>query len=233
MTTLITQETGTTSVEVSKTGNYLYATFSNWKTPPIQSFIHHSGEIISTIEQNEKLHHTISTIELPEISYHLIENGEGDTLAYQLIKPFNFDSTQKYPLITYVYGGPGYQLVKNKYDPFNFFWHTLLTEKGYIIAVIDPTGSGGKGKTFRTKTFRELGQKESDDLVYFATNMAEKTRINEAKIGLWGWSYGGFLSLKTLLKSDVYKSAVAVAPVTDWRLYDCAYTERYNQQAHC
>ena len=227
-TSIVSNELGTTTVEVPKAGDYLFSTFSSWNTPPRQSFINHSGEFISTIEQNNSTASIIKELKLPQLSNHLIENANGDTLAYQLIKPANFDSTKKYPLITNVYGGPGYQLLQNQYDPFNFFWHTSLTEKGYIIAILDPTGTGGKGKEFKNKTYKNLGQLESDDLIYFATNIGETTWVDESRLGLWGWSYGGYLSLKTLFKSDVYKSIISIAPVTDWTLYDCAYTERYN-----
>ena len=117
LTSVISNELGTTTVEVPKDGDYLFSTFSNFNTPPRQSFIYHTGKFISTIEQNNGISNKIDELKLPQLSNHFIENADGDTLAYQLIKPSNFDSTKKYPLITHVYGGPGYQILKNQSSP--------------------------------------------------------------------------------------------------------------------
>jgi dipeptidyl-peptidase 4 len=128
----------------------------------------------------------------------------------------------------YQYSGPGSQEVGDRFPVGNFFWHQMLAEKGYIIVCADGTGTGYRGEAFRKKTYLQLGKYESDDQIAVAKNLGKLAYVDKDRIGIWGWSYGGFMSSTCILKgNDVFKTAVAVAPVTNWRYYDNIYTERY------
>jgi dipeptidyl-peptidase-4 len=127
-----------------------------------------------------------------------------------------------------VYGGPGSQTVSDEYDGFNFMWYQTLADQGYIIASADNRGTGARGRDFKKCTYRELGKLETEDQIAFAKYLGSLPYVDDSRIGIWGWSYGGYMSSLCLSKgADVFKAAVAVAPVTNWRFYDNIYTERY------
>lgn len=224
---IVANNSGINEIEISKNGQYLFLTHSTRFTPPVQKFTDRQGGEISLLNANETKANILNQFDLPNVENLLFENNKGDTMAFILMKPKDFDSTKSYSLLVHVYGGPGYQLIRDEYNPFNFFFHAMLTQKDVIIAIIDPTGSGGQGKSFKNKTYKRLGQTETEDLINFASTLSDKRWVDSNKIGIWGWSYGGYLSSKAILASDVYKTAISVAPVSDWKLYDCAYTERY------
>ncbi|MDB4835370.1 S9 family peptidase [Cyclobacteriaceae bacterium] len=225
--TVISTE-GINSIEVSPTGKYLFVSNNSRYTPPKYSFLNPSNNYSRFIEKNTRITSKLDTFLFPEIYEGRFSVNEDSTqLSYHLILPPNFDSTKQYPVLTYVYGGPGYQLLKNSYDPFNFFWHSMLSQNDVIVAMIDPRGSGGQGKDFKSSTYQQLGIQETNDVINFATYLGNLSFINKDKLAIWGWSYGGYLSSKSFTESDVFALAIAVAPVGDWLLYDCAYTERY------
>jgi len=145
------------------------------------------------------------------------------------MKPSDFDENRQYPVLMNVYGGPGSQRVQNSWS--GNMWHHLLTQKGYIIVCVDNRGTGGKGKLFQHITYKNLGKYETEDQITAARFLAEMPFVDENRIGIWGWSYGGYMSsLCLMLGNDVFKAAIAVAPVTSWRFYDTIYTERYLQK---
>ena len=145
-----------------------------------------------------------------------------------IITPPGFDSTKKYPVLLYQYSGPGSQEVADRFPVGNYFWHQMLAEQGYIVVCADGTGTGFRGERFRKKTYLQLGKYESDDQIAVAKELGKLSYVDKSRIGIWGWSYGGFMSSTCILKgSDVFKMAIAVAPVTNWRYYDNIYTERY------
>lgn len=144
------------------------------------------------------------------------------------IYPPNFDASKKYPVLMFVYGGPGSNQVRNQFGSRNFFYHQYLASQGYLISVVDNRGTGRKGAIFKKSTYLELGLLESTDHAYAAKQMAKLPYVDAIRIGIWGWSFGGYMSSSAITKhSDVFKAAVAVAPVTHWKFYDNIYTERY------
>jgi len=144
------------------------------------------------------------------------------------IYPPNFDATKKYPVLMFVYGGPGSNQVRNQFGSRNFFYHQYLVSQGYLISVVDNRGTGRKGAIFKKSTYLELGLLESTDHAYAAKQMSTLPYVDASRIGIWGWSFGGYMSSSAITKhSDVFKAAVAVAPVTHWKFYDNIYTERY------
>ena len=128
----------------------------------------------------------------------------------------------------YVYGGPGSQTVKNSWGGSNYFWFQMLAQQGYIIVSVDNRGTGARGSKFKKITYTQLGKYETEDQIAAAKVIGKSAYIDENRIGIWGWSYGGYMSSLCLFKgADVFKTAIAVAPVTNWRYYDNIYTERY------
>ena len=145
-----------------------------------------------------------------------------------MIKPANFDSSKTYPLFMFQYSGPGSQQVANRWNSANDYWYQMLAQQGYIVACVDGRGTGLKGADFKKVTQKELGKYEVEDQIEAAKLLGQRNYIDASRIGIWGWSYGGFMSSNALLKgNDVFKMAIAVAPVTSWRFYDSIYTERY------
>jgi dipeptidyl-peptidase-4 len=187
-----------------------------------------NGNIISTLEKNANFKNNLKKYISSELTFSKFENVSKDKLNYYLIKPKNFDVNKKYPLLMYLYGGPGNSQVQNQWLGRNRLWFEYLSQKGYLIACLDNRGTGLKGREFKHATTMQLGKLESEDQIAFAKYMASLPYIDKDRIGLFGWSYGGYLSsLCLLLGNDVFKAAIAVAPVTNWRFYDTIYTERY------
>jgi dipeptidyl-peptidase-4 len=158
-------------------------------------------------------------------------NAHSALLSKQIsytIYPANFDANKKYPVLMFVYGGPGSNQVRNQFGSRNFFYHQYLASQGYLITVVDNRGTGRKGAIFKKSTYLELGLLESTDHAFAAKQMASLPYVDASRIGIWGWSFGGYMSSTAITKhSDVFKAAVAVAPVTHWKYYDNIYTERY------
>ena len=149
-----------------------------------------------------------------------------------MIKPKNFDPNKQYPLLMYQYSGPGSQTVVNRWgNPMRpDYWHLMLSQKDYIVVCVDGRGTGFKGRDFKKITYKELGKYEIEDQIESAKELGKRAYIDENRVGIWGWSYGGFISSLAITKgADVFKMAIAVAPVTSWRYYDTVYTERYMQ----
>ena len=157
----------------------------------------------------------------------LIENYENILI---LEDDFIFDENKKYPLLMFQYSGPGSQKVVDKWHDCKDYWHQLLSQKNVVIACVDGRGTGFKGRDFKKITQKELGKYEVEDQIATAKKLAKLSFIDRNRIGIWGWSYGGFMSTNCLLKgNDIFSTAIAVAPVTSWRFYDTVYTERYMQ----
>jgi dipeptidyl-peptidase-4 len=149
-----------------------------------------------------------------------------------MLKPSNFDPTKKYPVLMHVYGGPGSQTVKDDAGAgiafTNYLWHQLLAEKGYIVVSVDNRGTGARGAAFKKSTYANLGKLETIDQGEGAKYLATLPYVDKARIGIWGWSYGGYMTSLAMTKNaDLFKMGIAVAPVTNWRYYDTVYTERF------
>ncbi len=151
---------------------------------------------------------------------------DGVELNCWMMKPANFEPDKKYPVLFDIYGGPGSQAVLDQWG--RLLWNQLLAQKGYIVFSVDPRGTGFRGKAFRNLAYKKMGYWESNDFIQAAKYLSSLPYIDSKRIGIWGWSYGGFSSALTLFKgADYFKMAIAVAPVTNWRFYDNIYTERY------
>lgn len=207
---------------------YFLDKHSGLNAVPVYSLISNKGKVIRVLEDNAALKKTMAGYSLSVVTTLQIPNGKGDMLNAWMIRPAGFDASRKYPVLLYQYSGPGSQEVLDKFPLGHYFWHQMLAQKGYIIVCADGTGTGGRGQKFKKKTYLQLGKYESEDQIAVAKYMASQSYVDAGRIGIWGWSFGGFMSATCILKgADVFKTAIAVAPVTNWRYYDNIYTERY------
>jgi dipeptidyl-peptidase 4 len=188
------------------------------------------GSPVKEIVNNNALLAKLQAYNLPAKEFTTITTEKGHELNAWFIKPKDFDPAKKYPVLMYQYSGPGSQEVQNTWNSANDYWFYMLAQEGYIVACVDGRGTGYKGSAFKKVTYKELGKYEVEDQIDAAKVIAQYPYIDAARIGIWGWSYGGFMSSNCILKgADVFKMAIAVAPVTNWRFYDSVYTERYMQ----
>ncbi|MFN6943827.1 MAG: S9 family peptidase [Cytophagaceae bacterium] len=183
-----------------------------------------SRELLNNSELEDRLkNYSFGTFEFTEFPA-----ADGSKLNGFIIRPPDFDPGKKYPVLLTVYGGPGHQLVMNRWGNHNHFWFHLLAQKGYIVACVDGRGTGGRGADFKKMTQNQLGKYETKDVISTAKYLAGLDYIDGDRIGIFGWSFGGYLSsLAITLGADQFKLAIAVAPVTSWRFYDTIYTERF------
>jgi dipeptidyl-peptidase-4 len=188
-----------------------------------------SGKEIRVLKDNTVLNLTLTKCDISKPEFMTIPVN-GEKLNAYMIKPSNFDPSKKYPVLMYVYGGPGSQTVKNSWGGANYLWYQMLAQKGYIIVSVDNRGTGARGEKFKKLTYKQLGKYETEDQISSAKWLANQSYVDANRIGIWGWSYGGYMSSLCLFKgNDVFKTAIAVAPVTNWKYYDSIYTERYMQ----
>lgn len=220
---------GVNNAEFSSTFNYFINTWSNANTPNLITINDKKGKEIRVVEDNEPLVKRLSEYSISKKEFSTIKIN-GQELNAWTIKPVDFDPSKKYPLFMFVYGGDGNQTVMDEYDSFNSFWFQYLASKGYIVISVDNRGTEGRGAEFRKTIYKQLGKYETEDQIEVAKYFSSLPYIDGSRIGIFGWSFGGYLSTSCLLKgADVFKTAIAVAPVTNWRYYDNIYTERYMQ----
>ncbi len=226
--TRLTKTTGTNKADFSADFTYFINSFSSATTPPEYTLNEsNTGNVIKSIKDNDVLAEIISTYNTSQKEFSTI-NVNGNDLNIWTLKPANFDASKKYPLFMFQYSGPGSQQVANRWNNANDYWFQYLAQKGYIVACVDGRGTGFKGAEFKKVTQKELGKYEVEDQIEAAKVLGKKSFVDESRIGIWGWSYGGFMSSNALFKgNDIFKMAIAVAPVTSWRFYDTIYTERY------
>jgi dipeptidyl-peptidase-4 len=185
------------------------------------------GNLIKSIKDNDVLSMELLNYKTSKKEFSTI-NVNGNDLNMWMVKPANFNDAKEYPLFMYQYSGPGSQSVANRWNGSNDYWFQMLAQKGYVVVCIDGRGTGLKGAEFKKVTQKELGKYEVEDQIQAARQLGKRAYIDASRIGIFGWSYGGFMSSNCLLKgNDVFKMAIAVAPVTSWRFYDTIYTERY------
>lgn len=219
---------GTGSVQASKSMKYFVSMVSNVRQPMMVTVLNEMGHAIRTIDDNKALQDTLKNYTINYKSFFKFKNRNGDELVGWMIKPANFNPNKKYPVLMYVYGGPGSQTVLNSWGGSQDMWFQYLAQQGYLIVSVDNRGTGNRGRKFRDCTYGQLGKLETEDQIDAATYLTRQTFVDENRIGIWGWSYGGYMSTLCLAKGhDVFKMAIAVAPVTNWRYYDNIYTERY------
>ncbi|TYC12126.1 S9 family peptidase [Bizionia gelidisalsuginis] len=224
----LSDNTGTNSADFSADFTYFINSFSNATTPPSYTLNDaRTGEVVKEIKDNTELVEALAAYKMSPKEFSTIAVN-GNDLNMWTIKPKDFDASKSYPLFMFQYSGPGSQQVANKWHSANDYWYQLLAQKGYIVACVDGRGTGFKGADFKKVTQNELGKFEVEDQIEAAKQLGDLKYIDDSRIGIWGWSYGGFMSSNALFKgNDVFKMAIAVAPVTSWRFYDSIYTERY------
>lgn len=189
-----------------------------------------NGNELKIIEDNSQIMSLLNDFNLPQKEFFTLKTKAGNELNAWMIKPKNFDASKKYPLFMYQYSGPGSQEVKNEWNSYNDYWFMMLAEQGYIVACVDGRGTGFKGELFKKSTYKDLGKLEVEDQIESAKILGSYPYIDAKRIGIFGWSFGGFMASNCILKgNEVFKMAIAVAPVTNWRFYDTIYTERYMQ----
>ena len=226
--TKLSTEIGTNSAFFSKGLKYYMNSFSTSNSAPIFTLNSADGVQLKLLEDNSKFNEEMKKFDLSKKEFFTIKTNNVELNAW-MIKPPNFDETKTYPLYIYLYGGPGSQQVTNSFWTTNY-WHQMLAQHGYIVACVDNRGTGGKGAEFKKMTYKELGKYETIDQINAAKYFGNLPYINANRIGIQGWSYGGYMSSLAITKgADVFKLAIAVAPVTNWRYYDNIYTERYMQ----
>lgn len=226
---LLSSESGTSDVTFSRNKKYYILNYSDANTPTTYTLHSADGKKLKDIMDNAELKDLISTYQVKKKEFSQLTTKTG-TFNMYMIKPADFDPTKKYPVFMYQYSGPGVQTVINSWHSYNDYWHLMLTEMGYIVVSVDGRGTGGRGSDFTKMTYKQLGKYETIDQIEAAKSLAKLPYVDAERIGIWGWSFGGFTSANALFKgNDVFKMAIAVAPVTNWRLYDTVYTERYMQ----
>ena len=226
---LLSNEVGNNTASFSDNLNYFINTHSTSEVPPIYSLYSAEGEMLKVIKDNSALKEKLADYKITPKEFSTIKIN-GEELNMWMIKPADFDENKEYPLLMFQYSGPGSQQVANRWNGTNDYWHQMLAQQGIIVACIDPRGTGLKGRDFKKVTQKELGKYEVEDQIAAAKKLAQRSYIDKENIGIWGWSYGGFMSTNCLLKgNDIFSTAIAVAPVTSWRFYDTVYTERYMQ----
>lgn len=218
---------GTNNVKMSADFSYAFHTYSNISQPTVYSLVNMQTGKKRILKDNAKLSNLLLDYKTITPQITKIANSKGDSLNAWMLYPKNFDATKKYPVLFCNYGGPGSQQVANSWGRVNM-WHQYLAQNGYMIVCVDNTGTGFRGEEFKKKTYLQLGKYEIEDQIDAAKYLATLPYVDGARIGHWGWSYGGFMSSLAITKgADVFKTAIAVAPVTHWKFYDNIYTERY------
>ncbi|MGY6521789.1 MAG: S9 family peptidase [Mongoliitalea sp.] len=227
---LLTPEKGNHSINMSKDFKFFISNYTNANSPLIVRLFDASGKLVKTLEDNAELKERLQGFAMSEREFFSFPTVDGTSLNGYMIKPADFDPNKQYPVLMYVYGGPGSQNVMNSWGGTRDFWHHHLAAEGYIVVCVDNRGTGGRGRDFKHITYANLGKLETDDQIAGAKHLGSLPYIDAARIGIWGWSYGGYMSsLALMIGNDVFKAAIAVAPVTTWRYYDTIYTERYLQ----
>lgn len=226
---------GVNNARFSNTYKYFININSTVTKPHEYTLYNNKGKVVRVLEDNHELverlkEYNISEKKLIKISDPAFAMPDGTTVDVDgwMILPTDFDPNQKYPVLIYVYGGPGHQTVLNQWDHSDWDWMQLLAQKGIISVSINNRGSGAKGEMFKKMTYLELGKYETEDMITVAKYMAKQSYVDAEKIAIYGWSYGGFMAANGITKgADYISTAVSVAPVTNWRYYDNIYTERY------
>ena len=226
--TEMTNESATHRVNWSPDFKYYIKTSSSAKHPNVITLHNGNGDQVRMMEDNAEAAASIAEFDVREKEFFSFNTPDGTELNGYMMKPANFDPNKKYPVLMYVYGGPGSQTVQNSWNSSRDYWHMHLVSQGYIVASVDNRGTGARGKDFKHVTYKTLGKYEVEDQIEAGKYLASLPYTDPDRIGIWGWSYGGYMSsLSLFMGNDVFKTAIAVAPVTNWRFYDTVYTERY------
>jgi dipeptidyl-peptidase-4 len=225
----LTTKAGQNRGDFSKSFKYFINYHSSASTPKYITLHDYTGKEKRVLEDNARLNKSLEGFNFSKKEFFKIKANGNELNAWKIL-PTNFDATKKYPVLMFVYGGPGINTVNDSWDGGNTFWFNHLASQGYIIVSVDARGTGYRGAEFKKVTYKQLGKYETEDQISAAKYLATLPYIDGSRIGIFGWSYGGYMSSLCITKgADVFKTAIAVAPVTNWRYYDNIYTERYMQ----
>ena len=227
----LSSKTGTNSATFSPNFQFFINTYSSATSAPMYTLNDSkTGAVVKTIVSNEAVEQKLAKYDVTPKEFFVLTTEKGHQLNAWMIKPKNFDPNKKYPVFMFQYSGPGSQQVANTWNGTNDYWFMMLAQQGYIVACVDGRGTGYKGAAFKKCTQKELGKYEVEDQIDAAKVFGKYNYVDASRIGIFGWSYGGFMASNCLFQgADVFKMAIAVAPVTSWRYYDSIYTERYMQ----
>jgi dipeptidyl-peptidase-4 len=227
----LSSKVGTNKATFSPNFQYFINTYSSATQPTVYTLNDaKAGKEIQVIENNQALADKLKAYDLPSKEFIVLKTAKGNELNAWILKPKDFDPSKKYPVFMFQYSGPGSQQVANQWNNSNDYWFLSLTQQGYIVACVDGRGTGYKGADFKKVTQKELGKYEVEDQIDAAKVIGAYSYVDASRIGIFGWSYGGFMASNCIFQgNDVFKMAIAVAPVTNWRFYDSVYTERYMQ----
>ena len=222
-------EAGTHSADFSPDFSLFVGSYSAMGKPPVYRLVEADGTVLRVLEGNESARAAVDALGLPRPEFVQIPAADGVTkLNAYVMRPRPGSATGRHPVLMYVYGGPGSQTVTDAWGGSRYLWHQLLAQKGYVVVSVDNRGTGARGRDFKKATYLNLGRLETDDQIAAARYLGTLSYVDPARIGIWGWSYGGYMSALSLGRGgDVFRAAVSVAPVTDWKLYDTIYTERF------
>ncbi len=225
-------EDGWNSAQFSSTFDYFVLNHSTINMPNTFAVYDRDGKLVRTIETNADLMGIQDQYGVSDVEFFDFKTSENVELNGWMIKPKNFNENGNYPVLMYVYGGPGSQQVTNSWKGQNYWWFQMLAQQGFVVACVDNRGTGGRGEEFKKMTYLQLGKYETIDQIEAGKYLGNLPYIDANRIGIFGWSYGGYMSSLALFKgNDVFKAAIAVAPVANWKWYDTIYTERYMRTA--
>lgn len=223
--TRLTNGKGTHTGNFNSTFTYFVDNASSAEMPNVITLRTNSGATVREIENNAALSSQIKSLNLPKKEFFNFTTSENVKLNGWMLKPTDFDQNKKYPVLMVQYSGPNSQEVL---DRWRIDWEYYLSNQGYVVVCVDGRGTGARGAEFRKCTYEKLGILETKDQIEAAKYLGKQSFVDKDRIGIWGWSYGGFMTLMTMSSGEnVFKAGIAVAPVTDYRLYDSAYTERF------
>ena len=221
---------GSNSYNIAPNTRWALHTNSRMGVPPVTTLVElPSHTVARTVVENTRLRGRVAALRQGPREFFQVDIGDSLKLNGWIMKPVDFDPARKYPILFFVYGGPGSQTVVDSWGGSQYLWFLMLTQQGYLVASVDNRGTGARGRDWRKIIYGQMGVVETQDQAAAARAIGRWPYVDSTRMGIWGWSYGGFMSLNTLFQhGDVYRTAVAVAPVTHWKYYDNIYTERYN-----
>ena len=223
---ILTNKAGTNNAQFSSTFDYFTWSHSRINQPATYAIYDRSGQEVRGLEKNTGLAKVTQGVQPAE--FFSVQTRDNLELNGYMIKPKDFSMTQEYPVLMFVYGGPGSQMVMDGWRGQNYWWFQLLAQKGYVVVSVDNRGTGARGEEFKKSTYLTLGKYETLDQIDAAKHLGSLPYIDKDRIGIFGWSYGGFMASHCILQgNDVFDTAIAVAPVTNWKWYDTIYTERF------
>lgn len=219
---------GTHAVSMAPGGGFYIDTHTRVHQPPVFTLRTGDGAEVRTLEDNAALNAKLDGLGLRGPEFFSFVSPAGVELNGWILKPADFDPARRYPVVMYVYGGPGSQTGQDAWGGTRYLWHQLLAGKGFVVATVDNRGTGARGRDFKNVTYLDLGNHESQDQIAAAGHLASLPWVDPSRIAIWGWSYGGYMTLMSMMRGgDLFAAGISVAPVTSWRFYDTIYTERF------